>query len=508
MSSDSGRFSRREALGMGLMLAAGCSASRSLEVEEVSLHELRRKIENREISSRALTQAYLDRIGRVDELTHAVIEINPDAMEIAGELDRLMDQGKPKGPLHGIPILIKDNIDTGDRMMTTAGSLALEGAPAAADSGIAKKLREAGAVILGKTNLSEWANIRSTRSTSGWSGRGGLTRNPYSLDRNCSGSSSGSGVAAAASLCAAAIGTETDGSIVSPSSLNCLVGIKPTVGLLNGKGIIPISHTQDTAGPMARSVRDAAILLGAIQETPTDYARYLDDQGLRGARIGIARQFWGTNADIVKIGNDAVEVMKRLGADVVDDVKLDATYGDAENEVLMYELKADLNSYLATRAGMKVKTLADVIEFNDREAGREMAYFGQENFLKAQEKGDLKSKGYLEALEKCRRLSRADGIDGVLGKYKLDAIFSITDGPAWLTDYINGDHFTISCSTPAAVAGYPHVTVPGGFVHGLPIGVSFFSTALTEARLIRYAYSFEQVTKVRRKPGYVSGVRV
>jgi len=512
MSFDSGRFSRREALGLGLTLAAGCSASRSLDVEEVPLHELRRKIENREISARALTEAYLDRIARVDELTHSVIEVNPDAVAIAGELDRLLDQGKPKGPLHGMPILIKDNIDTGDRMMTTAGSLALEGPPAPSDAGIAKRLRDAGAVILGKTNLSEWANIRSTRSTSGWSGRGGLTRNPYSLDRNCSGSSSGSGAAAAASLCAAAIGTETDGSIVSPSSLNCLVGIKPTVGLLSGKGIIPISHTQDTAGPMARCVRDAALLLGAIQEpregTVSDYSRYLDDQGLKGARIGIARQFWGTNADIVKIGNDAVEVMKRLGADVVEDVKLDIQYNDAETEVLMYEFKADLNAYLATRTGVKVKTLADVIEFNNRNAGREMPYFSQENFVTAQAKGDLKSKGYIEALEKCRKLSRADGIDAVLAKYKLDAIFSITDGPAWITDYINGDHTTISCSTPAAVAGYPHVTVPGGFVHGLPIGVSFFSTAWTEARLIRYAYSFEQATKVRKKPGYVPSVRV
>ena len=517
MSSDSGPVSRREALGLGLLLtAAGCSISKSVQVEEVPLHELRRKLENREISARALTQAYLDRIAQVDQLTHAVIEVNPDALGIAEELDRLLDQGKPKGTLHGIPILIKDNIDTGDRMMTTAGSLALEGPPAAADSGVAKRLRDAGAIILGKTNLSEWANIRSSRSTSGWSGRGGLTRNPYSLDRNCSGSSSGSGAATAASLCAAAIGTETDGSIVSPSSVNGLVGIKPTVGLLSGRGIIPISHTQDTAGPMARTVRDAAILLGAIQEPregmPSDYMRYLDDQGLRGARIGIARQFWGTNADIVKIGNDAIDVMKRLGAEVVDEVKLETTaatqLSDAEFEVMMYELKADLNAYLAARPGVKVKTLADVIEFNNRNASREMPYFTQENFVKAQEKGDLKSKPYLDALEKCRKLSRTDGIDAVLAKYKLDAIFSITDGPAWVTDYINGDHFTISCSTPAAVAGYTHITVPGGFVHGLPIGVSFFSTAWTESRLIRYAYSFEQATKVRRKPGYVPSVRV
>jgi amidase len=513
MSFDSSRLSRREALGLGLMLTgAGCSASRSLDVEEVPLHELRRKIENREISARALTEAYLDRISRVDELTHAVIELNPDAVSIASELDRLLDQGRPKGPLHGIPILIKDNIDTGDRMMTTAGSLALEGPPAPADSGVAKRLRDAGAVILGKTNLSEWANIRSTRSTSGWSGRGGLTRNPYSLDRNCSGSSSGSGAAAAASLCAAAIGTETDGSIVSPSSLNCLVGFKPTVGLLSGRGIIPISHTQDTAGPMARCVRDAALVLGAIQEpregTTNDYSRYLDDQGLRGARIGIARQFWGSNGDIVKIGNDAIEVMKHLGADVVEDVKLDMQYGGAETDIMMYELKAGLNAYLAGRPGLKVKTLAGVIEFNNRNAARELQYFGQENFLTSQAKGDLKSKPYLDAVDKCRRMSRTDGIDAALAKYKLDAIFSITDGPAWITDYINGDHTTISCSTPAAVAGYPHITVPGGFVHGLPIGVSFFSTAWTEARLIRYGYSFEQATKVRRKPGYAPAVRI
>ena len=513
MSSDSEPLNRRDALGLGLLLtgAAACSASKSLDVEEVPLHELRRRLQNREISSRQLTEAYLDRIARVDQLTHAVIELNPDALKIADELDRTAVQS---GPLHGIPILIKDNIDTGDRMMTTAGSLALEGPPAAADSGVAKRLREAGAVILGKTNLSEWANIRSSRSTSGWSGRGGLTRNPYSLDRNCSGSSSGSGAAASASLCAAAIGTETDGSIVSPSAVNGLVGIKPTVGLISGKGIVPISHTQDTAGPMARTVRDAAILLAAIQEpregTPTDYMRYLDDQGLRGARIGIARQFWGTNADVVKIGNQAIDVLKRLGAEVVDEVKLETTplYGEAEFEVMMYELKADLNAYLATRPGVKVKTLADVIDFNNRNATRELPYFAQENFIKAQEKGDLKSKAYLDALEKCRKLSRAEGIDAVLAKYKLDAIFSVTDGPAWLTDYINGDHFTISCSTPAAVAGYPHITVPAGFVYGLPIGVSVFGAAWTESKLIRYGYSFEQATKVRRKPNYVPAVHV
>ena len=511
-SSEFGPLSRREALGLGLILTtAACSGSRPVEIEEVPLHELRRKLQNRETTARALTQAYLERIAKVDQLTHAVIEINPDALNVADELDRRAVQD---GPLHGIPILIKDNIDTGDRMMTTAGSLALEGPPAPADSGVAKRLRDAGAVILGKTNLSEWANIRSSRSTSGWSGRGGLTHNPYSLDRNCSGSSSGSGAAAAASLCAAAIGTETDGSIVSPSSINGLVGIKPTVGLLSGKGIIPISHTQDTAGPMARCVRDAAILLGAIQEPregmPSDYMRYLDAQGLRGARIGVARQFWGTNADVVKIASDAIAVMKQLGADVVDEVKLDTTplYLEAEFDVMMYELKADLNAYLATRTGMKVKTLADVIEFNNRNASLEMPYFAQENFLKAQDKGDLKSKGYLEALEKCRKLSRTEGIDAVMAKYKLDAIFSITDGPAWLTDYINGDHFTGGCSTPPAVAGYPHITVPGGFVHGLAVGVSFFGAAWSEAKLIRYAYSFEQSTKARRTPGYVPAIRM
>ena len=513
MPTDSGPLSRREALGLGLLLASttACTGSKAVEVEEVPLHVLRRMLQNREITARALTQAYLNRISKVDQLTHAVIEINPDALRIAEELDRAEVQS---GPLHGIPILLKDNIDTGDRMMTTAGSLALEGPPASEDSGVARRLRVAGAVILGKTNLSEWANIRSSRSTSGWSGRGGLTHNPYALDRNCSGSSSGSGAAAAASLCAAAVGTETDGSIVSPSSINGLVGIKPTVGLLSGKGIIPISHTQDTAGPMARSVRDAAIMLAAMQEPregmPSDYLRYLEDQGLRGARIGVARQFWGTHSDIVKIANEAIGVMKRLGAEVVDEVKLDTTpmYGEAEFDVMMYELKTDLNAYLATRQGLQVKTLSDVIEFNNRNATREMPYFAQENFLKAREKGDLKSKGYLEALEKCRKLSRTDGIDAVLAKYKLDAIFSITDGPAWLTDYINGDHFTGGCSTPPAVAGYPHITVPGGFVYGLPVGVSFFGTAWTEAKLIRYAYSFEQATKARRKPGYVPSVRV
>lgn len=518
MSREDNALNRRDVFGLALALTAAsatsCSSSRGVAVEEVPLYELQRKLENREVSSRSLTDAYLERIARVDLQLNSVIELNPDARSIADGLDRMRAEGKTLGPMHGIPILVKDNIDTGDRMMTTAGSLAMAGPAAGEDAGVVKRLRAAGAVILGKTNLSEWANIRSSRSTSGWSGRGGLTRNPNALDRNCSGSSSGSGAAAAASLCAAAVGTETDGSIVSPSSVNGLVGVKPTVGLLSGKGIVPISHTQDTAGPMARTVRDAAILLGAMQEpregSPGDYLRYLDEQGLRNARIGVARQFWGTSADVVKIGDRAVETLKKLGADVVDEVKFEnlGPMGEAEGEVLNYELKADLNAYLASRNGLPVKTLADVIEFNNRNASREMPYFGQETFLKAQEKGDLKSKGYLEALDKCRRLSRAEGIDALLAKYKLDAIFSITDGPAWLTDYINGDHFTISCSMPAAVAGYPHVTVPAGYVYGLPIGVSFFSTAWTEGRLLRYAYAFEQATRARRKPGYSRTVTV
>ncbi len=455
-------------------------------------------------SAQDAVRRYLTRIAEVDRLLHSVIEVNPDAMRIAAELDEERRAGKRRGPLHGVPILLKDNIDTADRMMTTAGSLALAGAPSPKrDAVVVARLRAAGAVILGKTNLSEWANIRSPRSSSGWSARGGQTNNPHALDRNPSGSSSGSGAAVAAGLCAAAVGTETDGSIVSPSS-NCgIVGIKPTVGLLSGQGIIPIAHSQDTAGPMARTVADAALLLSAMNERGIDFTRALNGGALRGARLGVARGFFGGHPGIHQLLEASLAALRKAGAELIDPVELpsDRDYSDAEFEVMLYELKHDLNAYLAERGGA-VKSLADVIAFNDREATREMPWFGQENLIKAQAKGPLGDKAYLDAREKSKRAA-AGGIDSVMDKHGLIAIVAPTDGLAWLTDHINGDHFMQSCATPAAVAGYPHITVPAGFVSGLPVGLSFFGRADSEAALIGVAHAFEQATRARRAPRLV-----
>jgi amidase len=496
---------RRDFVGASLLLAAACSKRQGVPVEEVSLAALSEALHAGRVTSSALIEAYLARIESFDRggpKLNSVIERNLDAPALAARLDEERKAKGPRSPLHGIPILIKDNIDTADKMKTTAGSLALEDAPAPRqDAPVVARLRAAGAVILGKTNLSEWANIRSSRSTSGWSGRGGLTRNPYALDRNPSGSSSGSGVAVAASLCAAAVGTETDGSIVSPSSLNGIVGIKPTLGLLSGKGIIPIAHSQDTAGPMARTVRDAAMLLTAMNEQGIDYTPALDAGGLKGARLGVVRQFFGANPRVEQICRHAMDVLRQLGAELVDPVELPpvAAYGDAELDVMLYELKADLNAYLASR-GAPLRTLEAIIAFNEKNSAREMPHFGQEHFLKAREKGNLDSKEYLDAREKCKLA--AQGIDSAMEKNKLDALIAPTDGPAWLTDFINGDHFTQSSSTPAAVAGYPHITVPAGSVYGLPVGLSFFGRAGSEARLIRYAYAFEQTAQARRPPAY------
>ncbi|HTG91123.1 MAG TPA: amidase [Pyrinomonadaceae bacterium] len=495
----------------------------AFELEEMSLSELQQGLQSGKYSSRSLVEKYVDRINDLDKrgpALNSVIELNPDAESIAAALDRERKDKGVRGPLHGIPILIKDNIDSADRMRTTAGSLALMGARPLQDASVTKKLRDAGAVILGKTNLSEWANIRSSKSSSGWSARGGQTRNPYVIDRNPCGSSSGSGVAPAANLCAAAIGTETDGSVVCPSTANSLVGIKPTLGLISRAGIIPIAHSQDTAGPMARTVADAATLLGALsgedQRDPitresrgksfADYTRFLNPNALSGARLGIVRKNFGFNDRVDRLMNDLIAEMKRKGAVVIDPVSIPTAgkFDNSELEVLLYELKADLNAYLATLGPQApVKSLKDVIDFNEKNREREMPYFGQDLFIKAQEKGPLTTPAYIKALRRNHLMSRTQGIDFVLKQHRLDALIAPTGGPAWPTDLVNGDHFTGGYSTASAVAGYPHITVPAGYVFGLPVGISFFAGAYSEPKLISIAYAFEQATKVRRPPKFL-----
>ena len=494
------------------------------DLEEATIADLQSAMASGKRTARSITQLYLNRIAALDRkgptLRH-VIEVNPDALAVAESLDRERKGGRVRGPLHGIPMLLKDNLDTADRMTTTAGSLALAGSTPAQDSTVAAKLRAAGVVFLGKANLSEWANFRSTHSTSGWSGRGGQARNPYVLDRNPCGSSSGSGGAVAANLCAVAIGTETDGSIVCPSAANGIVGIKPTVGLVSRAGIIPIAHSQDTAGPMARTVRDAAIVLNAIagidaRDTATsslrtreqvDYTRYLDANGLRGARIGVARaKFFGYSDVADKVINDAIDAMKAHGAVMVDPANIETAgkFDDSEFDVLLYEFKADLNSYLASLgARAPVKSLQEIIAFNDAHKSQEMPWFGQEIMIQAQAKGPLTEQKYIDELASNLKMSRTDGIDATMDKYKLDAIIAPTGGPAWPTDLLNGDHFTGGSSTPAAVAGYPNINVPAGFSHNLPIGISFFGRPYTEPVLIRIAYAYEQATRHRRPPTFI-----
>jgi amidase len=495
----------------------------AFELDETSIAELQSGMQSGRFTARSIAEMYLARIDAIDKAgpaLHSVIEINPDALSIADALDRERKQQGARGPMHGIPVLIKDNIDTADGMMTTAGSLALVGAKPLKDSFVARRLREAGALILGKTNPSEWANIRSNHSISGWSGRGGQTKCPYALDRNPSGSSSGSGAGVAANLAAVAVGTETDGSIVSPSSVNGVVGIKPTVGLISRSGIIPISHTQDSAGPMCRTVRDAAILLSVLAgedgednataagsgKRAADYTKFLDADGLRGARIGVVRKYFGSSEKTDALIENSLATLKKLGAVLVDPVDFDTILKMFDNEtlVLMYELKSDLNAYFSKLGpGAPVHSLKEVIDFNERARERELALFGQDFFLKAEEKGPLTTKEYRDALENNHRMARAEGIDAIMDKYKLDALVAPTNGPGCLIDIVNGDSNSGSSSNAAAVAGYPHITVPAGFVHGLPVGLSFFGRAWSEPTLIRVAYAFEQATKCRKPPKFL-----
>jgi amidase len=504
--------------------STGVAPRAPFELEEIGIADLQAGMAAGRWTSADLVRAYLERIASLDRtgptLRH-VLETNPDAVRLAETLDQERKAGKLRGPLHGIPLVLKDNIDTADRMTTTAGSLALEGSRATRDAFLVERLRAAGAIPLAKTNLSEWANFRSSRSSSGWSSRGGQGKNPYALDRTPCGSSSGTGGAVAASYAAAGIGTETDGSITCPSSAAALVGIKPTLGLVSRRGIIPIAHSQDTAGPMARSVADAAAILAAIagadpQDPATarvagrsaaDYRASLDPDGLRGARLGVLRKhFTGYHDGTDRLFADALDAMRQLGAVVVDPADLPhaGEYDSAEYQVLLYEFKADLNAYLAGLGpGAPVQSLEQVIAFNQRERERVMPYFGQEIMLEAQEKGPLTTKGYRKALAKCRRLSRREGIDAVMDRLKLDALVAPTGNPPWPIDLVNGDHFTGSVTTPAAVAGYPHLTVPGGFVQGLPVGISFIGRAWSEPVLIKLAYAYERGTRHRAPPRFL-----
>ena len=506
--------------------AASAIRVKPFEWDGATIVELQTAMSSGRETSISLSKKYLERIEELDRrgpVLNAVIELNPDAMSDARRLDQERKTKGSRGPLHGIPVLLKDNIDTHDRMMTSAGSLSLLGSIPLRDSAVARKLREAGVVILGKSNLSEWANFRSNHSTSGWSARGGQTKNPHVLDRNPSGSSSGSAAAVAASLCAVAIGTETDGSIVSPSSFCGIVGIKPTLGLISRAGIIPIAASQDTAGPMARTVADAAILLGALTgvdpndpatessagNSRKDYTSFLTPDGLRGARIGVAREFFHSHALDAKAMEGALEAMKQSGATLVDpaDVPAGGKFGDAEEEVLLYEFKAGLNAYLAGLGSQApVKTLKAVIEFNEQNKEKEMPFFGQELFLKAEEKGPLTDKAYVEALATCRRLSRDEGIDAMMSRHQLDAVVAPSGGPAHRIDLIYGDRDTGGSSSLAAVAGYPSITVPAGQVFGLPVGISFFGRAYSEPTLLKIAFAFEQATQARKMPGFLPTV--
>ncbi len=500
---------RREFLIAGAAGVAALGLTRfpvdgAVDIEEATIADLQSKMRSGELTARKLVEIYSARIAEIDPKLKSVLEINPDALAIADRLDKERKRGKVRGLMHGIPVLIKDNIDTADKMKTTAGSLALMDAPVPKrDAFVAKRLRDAGAVILGKTNLSEWANFRSTKSVSGWSGRGGQTSNPYILDKNPCGSSAGSGVAVSANLCAAAIGTETNGSIICPSTRNGVVGIKPTLGLVSRSGIIPIAHTQDTAGPMCRTVADAAAVLSAIVGTDKsdaitadaskgakDYTKFLEADGLKGARLGVVRQYLGNNADTKRIFEAQLEVLKIAGATLIDVTFPEelSKLGDDRLSVLLYEFKTDLNKYLAAR-GSQYKTLGDLIKYNNDNKEKEMPIFAQELFEQSEVKGGLADKAYLDSLARIKSATRENGIDALIARHNIDALVAPSTGAAW---------------SIAAVAGYPFITVPAGFINGLPVGIGFFGKAFTEPALIKFAYAFEQKTKARRKPEYLS----
>jgi len=506
--------------------AATAAAIPEFELDEMPLAALASGLAQGRWTSERLTELYLERIATVDGAgprLNAIIELQPKALERARALDQERQAGRVRGALHGIPILIKDNIETGDGMATSAGSLALANWRSPNDAFVIQQLRAAGALVFGKTNLSEWANFRSTHSISGWSGRGGQTLNPYALDRTPSGSSSGSGAAAAASLCAAAVGSETDGSITGPASFNGLVGLKPTLGLISRNGIIPLSHSQDTAGPMARTVQDVALLLSGMTgvdpadavtldsrtHIAADYTRFLDSKGLKGARLGVARKFFADSAPLDRYLSECVARLKAAGAEIIDpaDLPSHGKLGDPETEVLLHDFKHDINQYLMRLPpDAPARTLEALISFNEQHRELEMPKFEQELFIQAQSKGPLTDAGYRKARADCLRLARTEGIDAVISKHRLDAIVTLTTGAPWLIDRVNGDSDTGGCTTPAAVAGYPHISVPSGLYRGLPIGLSFFASAWSEPTLLKLAYSWEQETLARRRPGFFAGV--